>query len=75
MQEIAQKCSKHYKSVLELQRQEEARKYAEEHPEEQQGKKGFLAAFGRKRKVKDAAETVEVVDTVVEETPAEEDAE
>ncbi len=71
--------TKAYVPVLELQRQEEARKYAEEHPEEQQGKKGFLAAFGRKRKAKDAAETVEVaeevVDTVVEETPAEEDAE
>ena len=58
--------TKAYVPVLELQRQEEARLYAEAHPEAQE-KKGLFAAFGRKRKAKE-----EVVEAPVEEAPVEE---
>ena len=50
--------TKAYVPVLELQRQEEARLYAEQHPEAQE-KKSLFAAFGKKRKAKEVAETTE----------------
>ena len=62
--------TKAYVPVLELQRQEEARRYAEEHPEEA-NKKGFKLPFGKKRKEK-AVEEVVVSEEATEEVVAEE---
>ncbi|MBQ4098825.1 MAG: sn-glycerol-3-phosphate ABC transporter ATP-binding protein UgpC [Clostridia bacterium] len=74
--------TKAYVPVVELQRQEERRKYAEEHPEEVGEKPKFFGLFGKKKKAKvetpaeekpveeTPAEEVPAVDAPVEETPA-----
>ena len=58
--------TKAYVPVVELQRQEEKRRYAEEHPEASEDKPKFLGLFGKKKKA------VKAEDALTEEVPAEE---
>ena len=64
--------TKAYVPVVELQRQEEKRKYAEEHPEEAEEKPKFFGLFGKKKKAKVEAPVEAPAEEKAEETPAEE---
>ena len=66
--------TKAYVPVVELQRQEEKRRYAEEHPEASEDKPKFLGLFGKKKKAVKAEDAL-TEEVPAEETPAEEPAE